>query len=331
MTVYYDIALSFTQEFFSSRVRELCGQFDLSFFLVEPIWAYDFVRKLQEDEVRVRVLIDMGSDAFEPDNLYFLLAQEVKRTGGYVINDPDYAKVAAHKGLVHEMLVQGGVPVPETVIVKRSELERFRLTDEIKAYVGMPFVVKPGWGGGALGVILDGHSEADLLKSAKMAAGSDSFLIQRRLYPKTLEGHIGWFRGIHIFGQVIPCWWEPPANQYQVITPLQERLYKLRPITKIVKDIGRVTKTKFFSTEVALNRDDKFLAVDYVNTGPDMHPKSFWPTGVPDEVVRHVAWSLVDHAMSLIQRKRAPFVEELEKKDVDWGERRKRGRLVPGE
>jgi hypothetical protein len=331
MTVYYDIALSFTQGFFSSRIREICGQFDLSFFLVEPIWAYDFVRKLQEGEVRVRVLIDMGSDAFEPDNLYFLLAQEVKRTGGYVINDPDYAKVAAHKGLVHEMLVRGGVPVPETVIVKRSELESFRLTDEIKAYVGMPFVVKPGWGGGGTGVILNGRSEEDLLRSATLAPNSDSFLMQRKLSPKKLEAHVGWFRGIHIFDEVIPCWWEPPANQYQVVTPLQERLYKLRPITRITKDIGRVARVKFFSTEIALNEDGRFLAVDYVNTGPDMHPKSFWPTGVPDEVVRHVAWSLVDRAMSVIHRKKRPFAEELEEKDLDWGERRKLGRLVPGE
>jgi len=142
---------------------------------------------------------------------------------------------------------------------------------------------------------------------------------------------VGWFRVIHIYSETIPCWWEPPANQYQLVTPLQERLYKLRPLAKIVKDIGRVSKTKFFSTEVALNSDGRFLAVDYVNTGCDMHPKSFWPTGVPDEVVRHVAWCLVDHAMAILQRKRDPFAEELEKKDLDWGERRKRGRLVPGE
>lgn len=331
MTVQYDVALSYTQEYFSSRIRELCGQFDLSFFLVEPTWAYDFVRKLQEGEIGVRVLIDMGSDAFEPDNLYFLLAKEVKRTGGYVINDPDYAAVAAHKGLLHQILVENGIPVPETVIVKRSDLENFRLTDEIKSHIGVPFVVKPGWGGGGMGVIVDGRSEDDVRRSAELAVNSDSFLIQRRVYSKKLESHVGWFRGIHIFGHVIPCWWEPPANQYQVITPLQQRVYKLRPITKIVKEIGRVTKTKFFSTEVALDQDGRFLAVDYVNTGPDMHPKSFWPTGVPDEVVRHVAWSLVDHAMSQLHRKWEPFAEEFEKKDEDWQERRKMGKLVPGE
>jgi len=152
MTVYYDIALSFTQEFFSSRIRELCGQFDLSFFLVEPHWVYDFIRKLQEGEIRVRVLIDMGSDAYEPENLYFLLAKEVKRTGGIVINDPDSSAVAAHKGLVHGLLVQNGIPVPETIIVNRSHLNTFHLTEEIKSYVGIPFVVKPGWGGGGRGL-----------------------------------------------------------------------------------------------------------------------------------------------------------------------------------
>jgi glutathione synthase/RimK-type ligase-like ATP-grasp enzyme len=150
-------------------------------------------------EIGVRVLIYMAADLYEPDNPYLLIAREVKKSGGQVIDDPDLGAVAAHKGKFHKLLVEHNIPVPETVIVPRSELETFRITDEIKAYVGEPFVVKPGWGGGGLGVNVDGHTEEDLRRSAELAPSSDSFLIQKRLKPVELEGHIGWFR-------VFTCW-----------------------------------------------------------------------------------------------------------------------------
>jgi hypothetical protein len=37
MTTYYDVALANDQQFFSSRIREFCAQFELSFFLIEPV------------------------------------------------------------------------------------------------------------------------------------------------------------------------------------------------------------------------------------------------------------------------------------------------------
>ena len=331
MPVYYDIALSTASHFFASRIRELCGQLGLSFFLVEPVWVLDFLRKLQATEIQVHVLIDMGADLYVPSDPYQLLAREVKKQGGYVIDDPDIGAIAAHKGRFHQMLLENNIPVPETVVIQRTDLESFRLTDEIRARVGIPFVVKPGWGGGGLGVSVNATSEEDLLNCAAKAPNSDSFLIQQRLKPRDLEGHVGWFRIFHVLGEVIPCWWEPPANQYQLVSPLQRRLYKLGALSKIVHDIARVSKMKLFSTEVCFTNEGQFLAVDYLNTDPDMNPKSFYPTGVPDEVVRHIAWLLVYHSMHIAKRGHGYFDDELEEKDLDWGERRRLGLLVPGE
>jgi len=331
MTVIYDVALSGSSNFFASRIGELCGQLDLSFFLVNPVWVEDFLKKLRSGEIGVEVLIDMAADLYAPGDPYLLLAKEVKERGGYVIDDPDIGAVMAHKGRFHQILVDSRIPVPETIVIQRSELHCFRLTDTHKAHVGVPFVVKPGWGGGGQGVNLEGFSEKDLQESAEKCPNSDSFLIQRRLKPKRLESHLGWFRVFNVLGEIIPCWWEPPANQYQLVTPLQRRIYKLASLTRIVKDIARVSKMKFFSAEVCLTDDDRFLAVDYLNTDPDMSPKSFYPTGVPDQVIRHIAWLLIDHAMHIVKRGHGHFDDELEEKDLDWGDRRRRGLLVPGE
>jgi len=323
VSLYYDVALAYVQDTFSSRVQELCGQFDLSFFLVESVWVADVLRKLRGGEIKIRVLIDMASDAYVPDDPYFTLAQAVKKSGGYVIDDPDSGAIMGHKSKFHTMLVDHQVPVPPTVIVQRSELDTFRLTEAIVQQLGLPFVVKPGWGSGRLGVILDGRSEADLYRSAAAAPHSDAFLLQRKIVPKQLDGRVGWFRMFHVFGEVIPCWWHPTTGNYQLVTPLEERRFRLSPLTKIMKAIAKVSKIHFFSSEIALTEDGEFFVIDYLNTECDMSTKSFWPSGVPDEVARHIAWELVNHAMTIVRRRRGPFDEELEKQDADWLERRR--------
>jgi hypothetical protein len=330
MPTVYDIALSYVHDYFSSRVQELCGQFDLSFFLVEPIWVDTFLQKLQAGDLKVRVLIDMMSDAYQPNEPYFALARAVKNARGQVIDDPDAGAVMGHKSLFHRMLLEQGVPVPETVIVARSHLETFRLSEDIVAQIGMPFVVKPAWGSGRQGVILGASSEADLHRSAAAAPLSDAFLLQRKIDPASLDGRVGWFRLFHVFGEIISCWWHPTTGDYQLVTPLEERRFKLRPLTRIMRDIARVSKINFFSSEITLTEDGRFLVIDYLNTECDMSTKSFWPSGVPDEVARHVAWTLVDHAMEVVQRRRRRFDEELGKRDEDWLERRRQSRRRPG-
>jgi hypothetical protein len=62
---------------------------------------------------------------------------------------------------------------------------------------------------------------------------------------------------------------------------LQRRLYKLDPLTKIVRKIARLSKMQLFTTEICLNSDGRFLAVDYLNTDPDMSPKSFFLPACP--------------------------------------------------
>lgn len=328
---YYDVALANGHDYFSSRVQALCSQFDLSFFLIEPLWAAEFVRKLQSGELKVRVLIDMVSDAYLPDDIYFTLAQEVKKAGGHVIDDPDAGAIMGHKAQFHRMLVAHAIPVPETVIVERCKLDTFRLTEAIIAQVGLPFVVKPAWGYGRQGVILEGRSEADLHQSAAVAPYSDAFLLQRKIVPTSLDGRVGWFRMFHVFGEVIPCWWHPTTGNYQFLTPLEERRFKLKPLTKIMRDIAHVSKIHFFSSEIALAEGGRFFVIDYLNTECDMHTKSFWPSGVPDELARHVAWVLVEHAMTIAKRRRRPFDEELKRRDADWLERREQGQLASGE
>ncbi len=145
----YDIVLSSpfsNYDFFAHKMRELCGQMDLSFFLADDVWVHEFLAKLWASDIGVRAMLDLTANQTDPTDVYTQLAYEVKRQKGVVIDDPELTALAAHKGNLHKILVQNDIPVPETVIVPRNEIETFQITREIRERVGVPFVVKPAWG-----------------------------------------------------------------------------------------------------------------------------------------------------------------------------------------
>jgi hypothetical protein len=319
MATYYDMVLSSpfpNYDFFAHRMRELCGQLNLSFFIADNVWVNDFYQKLCNKEIGVRVLLDLSNSQTNEDDPYLILAREAKRQRAYVIDDPDVTSVVAHKALFHQKMLENRILVPETVIVTRKELSSFKVTDEIKQQVGVPFVVKPAWGDSSIGVIIDATSYEDVLMSAEQAPDSDAFLIQRQLKPKRLGDHIGWFRMFHIINEVIPCWWDPYSHEYHLVTPAQRRYHKLNPLARIMKQIARVSKMKFFTSEICLDVDGHLYVVDYVNADPDMNPQSYYINGVPDEIVRHIVWLLVNEGMRIIMKRRGYFDEDLSDSDA---------------
>jgi hypothetical protein len=328
MAEIYDIVVSSpyaNYDFFAHKMRELCGQWSLTFFMVDDTWVHEFYQKLQAKEISVRVLFDLTANQILEDDIYVKLAREAKRQGGYVIDDPDVTASVAHKGRFHQVMLANRLPVPETIVVNRSELHAFRITDEIKARVGTPFVVKPAWGDSGVGVIMDGYSEDALSESAELAPNSDAFLIQKRLTMKKLGSHSGWFRMMYICGEIISCWWDPVSHEYHLVTPAQVKRFRLGALKRIMRGIARASKMKKFTSEICLHDDNKFYAIDYVNADPDMNPRSFYDNGVPDEVVRFVVWLLFNEAMKIAKKGQGFFDTELaeDEADGDWLERRR--------
>ena len=174
----YDIVLSSpfsNYDFFAHKMRELCGQMDLTFFLADDVWVHEFLGKLRTREIAVRAMLDLTANQTDPTDVYTRLAYEVKEQGGVVIDDPEQTAFAAHKANLHDLLVQNRVLVPETIVVRSQDVDKFRITKEVKSKVGSPFVVKPAWGDSGVGVIVDATSEYDLKMSQAQAPNSDSF------------------------------------------------------------------------------------------------------------------------------------------------------------
>jgi len=324
----YDIVVSSpysNYDFFSHKMRELCGQWSLTFFMVDDIWVNEFYQKLRAKEIAVRVLFDLTANQILEDDIYVKLAREAKRQGSYVIDDPDITATVAHKGRFHQVMLNNHIPVPETIVVSRNELHEFRITPEMRDRVGTPFVVKPAWGDSGVGVIMDAYAEDALAQSAEMAPNSDAFLIQKRLKMKKLGSHAGWFRMMYICGEIISCWWDPVSHEYHLVTPAQVKRFRLGALKRMMRSIARASKMKKFTSEICLHEDGKFYAIDYVNADPDMNPRSFYDNGVPDEVVRHIVWLLFHEAMKIVKRGQGFFDSELAdaEADADWLERRR--------
>ena len=336
MAETYDIALSSpfpSYHFFVHRIRELCGQMNVSFFQVNDTWVHEFRRKVQSREISVRVLLDLTANHTVPDDPYLLLAKEVKRQHGYVIDDPDITAATMHKGQFHQLLLDNGILVPKTIVVNRRELQSFRITREVQAQVGETFVVKPAWASPGAGVVVDAQSEEELLWSAEQAPQSDSFLVQQRLQPKELGRHLGWFRVFHICREVIACWWDPVSHEYQLVTPAQIRNHHLAPLRPIMRSIARISRMRKFTSEICLHEDGRFYAVDYVNADSDLNPRAFHPNDVPDEVVRHIVWLLFYEGLHIVKRGHGFFDDDADFSDIEaaesglsWSEDRRRAR-----
>jgi len=86
---------------------------------------------------------------------------------------------------------------------------------------------------------------------------------------------------------------------------------------------------KFFTSEICLNEDGQFFAVDYLNVDPDMNPSSFYPDGVPDEVVRHIVWLLVYEGMHIVKSRHGYFDEDLDESGIDLLERQQLATRAP--
>ena len=315
----YDLVFSSpfgSYEYFAHTLRQLCGQLRLNFFLVNDLWVQEFLEKVNTGQIGAKVLLNFTTtDQVRADDPYTAIARKLKQQGCHLIDDPDVAVPSSHKGDFHKILEEQGVPVPPTIVLKRDEVAQFQLTEDIKNRVGVPFVVKPARGFGGFGVIVDARSEEDVQGCLRECPDADTILVQKRLTLQDLGRHKGWFRMFYICGTVIACWWDPGSHEYHLVKPSQMEKYNLAPLYSIMQRIADISQMKKFSSEICLHDDNKLYAVDYMNTCPDMNPRSFYDNGLPDEVVRHIAWLLFYEAMLRVRQGQGFFDADLLESD----------------
>jgi hypothetical protein len=305
VTRIYDLVMTHkldTDDFFIHKIQENAVAARLNFFLIEPLWVDCFHEALDKGRVWPRVLLNMHSEHHQPDDVFHRLVRLASQRNVQVIDPLDRALEAFDKARLHPRLVAAGIDVPFTTLVPAAEAGSFKLTENQRAALGAPFVIKPAMGYGRKGLVMDAVVEDDIQRS--IAAFKDQhYLFQKRIIPRELNGAPAYFRVFYVFGSIWCVWWNCFTDQYRVVTPQEAIDFELKPLAEIVRQIAALTGMTFFSSEIAQIGSGEFVVIDYVNDQCHMLSQSASPQmGVPDEIVAAIARRLVEGAKSLIGR-----------------------------
>jgi len=297
LTSRYDLAITFDWEYdkdFIRLVEESSRNRGLRTITIAPAEAARVVEAFRSGDLDFRVLLDRASGS-SPD--FISLQALAVEMGRDVIEGLDKLRWASDKATMHLELLTAGIRIPYTVILPSHETEpELALRPEDLAPLGVPFVVKPAnTTGGSVGVVADAAGLADVL-TARRTYPADKYLLQERIVPEVRDGKRFWFRGFYVLGEVHLTWWDDRTHLYAELGYDEAAARSLGPIYQIVRTIARVSRLRFFSTEVAMDVWDRLLVVDYVNEICDMRLQSSHPDGVPDVVVARIANRIAAYA-----------------------------------
>jgi len=293
----YDLAITHDWEYDGDFVRlvdESARSRSLTTLLVPPADAGRVLEEFRSGDLDFAVLFDRASGS--SPGFIALQALAVER-GRDVIEGLDKLRWASDKATMHLEFHSAGIPTPYTIILPAFAVQQeIDLTSRELGPLGVPFVIKPAnTTGGSLGVVADASGLDDVL-AARRTYPADKYLLQERVVPEAKDGRRFWFRGFYVLGQVHLTWWDDRTHVYAELGHDEAAAASLDPIYALVRAIARVSRLRFFSTEVARDVRRRLVVVDYVNEICDMRLRSAHPDGVPDAVVERIADRIAAHA-----------------------------------
>jgi len=205
----------------------------------------------------------------------------------YCLNSHDKTILASDKAIMHYILINAGIHTPYTIILPSYDDQPVLYKPDLSP-LQSNFIIKPANRGGGDGVVMAANTMDEIIK-ARQDYPHDRYLLQAHIDPVALNGHPAWFRVIYCTGRIYPCWWHPHTHIYTPVTQQEEEQFSLQPIKSITGQIASLTNLDFFSTEIALTEDGRFIVIDYVNDEIDMRLKSRALDGAPDEIIADIA------------------------------------------
>lgn len=288
---------SWPSEPFLEMLQERCAERKLKCVVCGDGDVRRMLRALETGRARILVHLDSVGDYADSDSPYTRLGYAAKDAGAFVINEPDAAKPAENKAIIHYQFVRAGIPVPFTVVVRNWKPAKFKLTAAQRRRLGRPFIMKPARGYGKQGVAEVEQGSLKEMARARRYDRGDDFLLQEFVEPVWFGHRMGWFRVFYLLGEVTVCWWDTATQHYAPVGLDEFSRHGLAPLLDIARKIAQVSGMNYFSTEVAAvgkGSKRRFLTIDYINDPCDMTVQSFSHSGVPDCVVEHVAERLAE-------------------------------------
>ncbi len=291
--VKFDLAVSYVWEYdveFIQMIEDIFHDNGLTTFIVTDYNVEEITERLRNRELFFHCYMDRASDV---DDRFAEMAELLTKRKTRIFNPYKKITYAIDKATMHLEFISAGINTPYTIIIPPvSEKEEIYISINDLAILGRPFIIKPAnTTGGGVGVVTGAESLHEVL-AERITNLDDKYLIQQKIYPKILDGKRAWFRSFWAFGKPIPCWWDDQTHLYEVLLPDQVEKYKLKDLFSITRKIGKLTELDFFSTEIVLTEDGKFVVVDYVNDQCDMRPQSNHYDGTPNAVMRQIIYNM---------------------------------------
>lgn len=286
-----DLCLTWYWEYdddFARFVQEACSARGLRLWQITPLNVLDAITNLYSGNTTFHTLLDRANDEI----LYEPIRRYARENNLRYINPPNLSHWSEDKATMHLELIEAGLQTPHTILIapfiEQPVLPEFDLNP-----LGEKFVIKPAIGGGGEGVTMNASTRDDIQR-ARIEFPDQKYLAQAHIDARLLARREAWFRVFYVGGDCWPCWWNPSTHVYAELTSDEERQFELAPVRQVTERIAQVCKLDWFSTEIALTNENKFVVVDYVNDGIDTRIQSKAVDGVPDEVMKQIANKLVE-------------------------------------
>ena len=300
MGVYapYGVAGEYDEDFVDLIERTL-QESNITTFRISYNNIEEVTRKTENKEIQLNCFLDRASDVepeFEP------LAKFLTRRKTRIFNPYKKVKHAIDKASMHLEFITAGLNVPYSIIIPphNEEKEIYISLDDL-AILGRPFIIKPcNTTGGGIGVVTGAETLKEVYEE-RVTNLNDKYILQQKIYPSIMNGKRFWFRCFWAFGKAILAWWDDQTHIYSEITDEEIDKFGLKKMYSITKTIAKITELDFFSTEIVLTDEQKFIVIDYVNDQCDMRFKSKHIDGVPDSVVHQIVENLKDGVLEVIK------------------------------
>jgi glutathione synthase/RimK-type ligase-like ATP-grasp enzyme len=288
-----DLGIAWEWEYdqaFIERLQSACASKGLSTCVIAPASVETVTAKYRGGELVFDFYLDRGSDAAKE---FLPLAQLVEQSGSRIINRYAAMQWAMDKATMHLEFLAAGLDVPYTIILSpyskqpKVEIEAFHK-------LGRPFIIKPAIGGGGVGVVTGAETLSDIVK-ARMSQNRQKHLLQKKIEPVLLGNKRAWFRAYYVLGDTHLAWWDDLTHVYQCVERAEEREFYLSPLRDLITKIAKISGLDFFSAEIALTPDGRFVVVDYVNEVCDMRSQNAHADGVPERLLHEITSSLTGH------------------------------------
>lgn len=302
----FDIAFAFVWEYdtdFFRHAEHKLQQRGLTTFIIGDHNIEEITDRVKNRGLRFRFYLDRAWDVSEP---YEILGRILEKKHTKIFNRYNKVTHAIDKASMHLEFISGGLDVPYSIILPPfAKNEEIFISLNDLAILGRPFIIKPcNTTGGGVGVVTGAETLIEVLRERKTNS-DDKYIIQEKIYPQFLDGRRAWFRCFYAFGDPLVCWWDDQTHIYAELTPQEVEKFGLKRLFLITKQIAKISGLDFFSTEIALSSDNRFVVIDYVNDQCDLRAHPPHADGIPAPVVEKIIASLLKSCLK--SKKRMKF------------------------